>query len=134
MLPASPFSNNEEQRAFHFFRAHTYSGLAPLFQSDFWEGIILQACHHEPAIRHSVIALGALHQRFLCGDRGKDVYWPTYSETIVDTFALQQYTKALRFSIHSTESRTGDSTLMACILFVYFEVLYVSIISLLVCS
>lgn len=125
ILSVTPFSKREEHRAFDFFQKHTYAGLAPLFQSKFWEGTILQACHHEPAVRHSVIALGAIHQRFLCGERGArddKTYWPTYSQTISDTFAVQQYTKALRSLIVSTTSRSDDVTLMACILFIYFEV------------
>ncbi|KUJ10771.1 uncharacterized protein LY89DRAFT_723348 [Mollisia scopiformis] len=121
ILPPSPFSNEQEHRGFAFFRRYTCSRLAPNFRSRFWEQIVLQACHHEPAIRHAVVALGSLHEQTMCRGLSHEVQGTTSSNHATDTFALQQYTKALRILAIAPEKTFGDVTLMACILFVYFE-------------
>lgn len=59
----------EERRCFEFFLTRTASQLSGFWDSDFWNCLILRATHHQPAIRHAVLALGSLHERFEAGDR-----------------------------------------------------------------
>ncbi|KAI0852397.1 hypothetical protein F5Y00DRAFT_273814 [Daldinia vernicosa] len=47
---------------FQLFRERTASELSGFFDSSFWTRNVLQECHSEKAIRHSVVALGALYK------------------------------------------------------------------------
>ncbi|KAF3068927.1 hypothetical protein GL218_08132 [Daldinia childiae] len=47
---------------FQIFRERTASELSGFFDSSFWTRSVLQECHSEKAIRHSVVALGALYK------------------------------------------------------------------------
>ena len=50
--------DEQERRSFSFFRSRTAFEIAGYFPSYFWETLILQASHADPAILHVVIALG----------------------------------------------------------------------------
>lgn len=56
-----PFSDQEGQY-FHLFREHTANELSGFFDSAFWTRSVLQECHSATAIRHAVVALGALYK------------------------------------------------------------------------
>ncbi|AEO56223.1 hypothetical protein MYCTH_2300906 [Thermothelomyces thermophilus ATCC 42464] len=56
-----PFTDQEGQY-FHLFREQTASELSGFFDSTFWTRSVLQECHSAPAIRHAVVALGALYK------------------------------------------------------------------------
>ncbi|KAG5983200.1 hypothetical protein E4U55_000541 [Claviceps digitariae] len=47
---------------FELFRIQTASELSGYFNSSFWAQRVLQECHAERAIRHAVVALGALYK------------------------------------------------------------------------
>lgn len=47
---------------FQLFRTHTARELSGFFDSVFWTQTVLRECHYEDAIRHAVIALGALYK------------------------------------------------------------------------
>ncbi|KAI8961553.1 hypothetical protein F5Y11DRAFT_223555 [Daldinia sp. FL1419] len=47
---------------FQLFRERTAGELSGFFDSSFWTRSVLQECHSEKAIRHSVVALGALYK------------------------------------------------------------------------
>ncbi|KAI1322554.1 hypothetical protein F5Y16DRAFT_37529 [Xylariaceae sp. FL0255] len=49
------------QQSFANFVHHTWPQLAGFFKSDFWDRIVLQAAHHEPTVRHAVVALGSCY-------------------------------------------------------------------------
>ncbi|KUJ06421.1 uncharacterized protein LY89DRAFT_603422 [Mollisia scopiformis] len=87
---SSIVANDREQRSFHFFRQTTVAHLSGCFSEDVWDNLVLQTSHHEPAIRHAIIALGSLHERYV-----------THAALInrqdaLDDFALQQYNLAIR--------------------------------------
>ncbi|KAI0490810.1 hypothetical protein F4859DRAFT_24250 [Xylaria cf. heliscus] len=56
-----PFDSREGQY-FQLFRDYTASELSGFFDSSFWTRRVLQECHSEEAIRHAVVALGALYK------------------------------------------------------------------------
>ncbi|KAI9898326.1 hypothetical protein N3K66_006686 [Trichothecium roseum] len=47
---------------FDLFRSRTAAELSGYFDDSFWTRRVLQECHNEAAVRHSVIALGALYK------------------------------------------------------------------------
>ena len=53
-----------ESRFFDYFRRRTVPMTGKLLESHFWTKLVLQLAHEEPAIKHAVLALGALHRRF----------------------------------------------------------------------
>ncbi|KAF8850074.1 hypothetical protein BDZ45DRAFT_633415 [Acephala macrosclerotiorum] len=89
--PSSEIIGNErELRSFHFFRQTTAAQLSRFYGEGIWDRLMLQTCHYEPAIRHAIIALGSLHERFV-----------THNGLInkrdcLDGFALQQYSLAIQ--------------------------------------
>ncbi|CZR64389.1 uncharacterized protein PAC_14287 [Phialocephala subalpina] len=117
--PTQLFDNEQEYRSFVFFRDFSCSRLSYSFPSKFWEQILFQACHNEPAVRHAAVALGAQHERFMLGNKGLlDMQQPA---NISGTFPLEQYTKALRMLAPRLKDTSADVVLMASILFSYFE-------------
>ena len=113
--------NHEERRCFDFFLNRTATQLSGFWGSDFWRCLILRATHHQPAIRHAVLALGSLHERFEAGDRS--VIRPVWDK-MEGGFALKQYNQAIQQVIKDTKGgpQAVDVCLIACMLFACFEV------------
>jgi cyanate permease len=92
--------------------------LSGSFDPTFWTRLVLQAAYHEPSIRHAVIALGALHET-------SDVESTQESTRLL---AMQQYGKAMTCLVNPTiqteQRQTAHVALVACVLFVCFEVGY----------
>lgn len=113
-----------ERRSFHFFRSRTAPQLSGYFASDFWECLIPLSTHHQPAIRHAVVALAALHERFENNDNS--ILSSNY-DIAQGGFALQQYNRAIGCLIKPVTGggqQALDVSLVACILFACFEVCY----------
>lgn len=82
---------------------------------------MLQATHHEVAIRHAIIAIGALHSAFEQSHKpGNNPMWQD------DEFALQHYLKAIKCLVMPVgmqrDGQLVDVALITCVLFVCFEV------------
>ncbi|TVY42139.1 Transcriptional regulatory protein [Lachnellula subtilissima] len=110
----------QEKRGFHYFIEKTAPELCGFYNTGFWEYLILQTSAVEPALRHSVIAIGAVHEEFATKrlDQG-----PGLPPSEGFTFATNQYTKAighLRRSL-ATGKQKPLTALMSCILFVCFD-------------
>lgn len=117
------FKTDRERRSFEFFRRSTVSQLSGSFESPLWTHLVLLAAHHEPAVQHAAIALGALHECF-------EHQLSDHAE-VNFSFALQQYVKAIGLvtkPIHERGKQAADVALMTCILFVCFEVSSISIL------
>ncbi|GAB1319996.1 Zn(2)-C6 fungal-type domain-containing protein [Madurella fahalii] len=56
-----PF-DSQEGLYFQLFQEQTASSLSGFFDSAFWTRLVLQECHSEGSIRHTVVALGALYK------------------------------------------------------------------------
>ncbi|KAL3440508.1 hypothetical protein BJX65DRAFT_27319 [Aspergillus insuetus] len=100
----------DERRYLDFFRQTTAAQCAGYLYEEFWQRLIHQVSEAEPAVCHAVIALGALHYRFLQLRMGA----VAHSFRALDpTFSVQQCNKAIgclrqmlmadRSSRHSTE-------------------------------
>ena len=113
--------NGRERRSFHYFRDRTVPDLSGYFQSEFWDRLVLQFCHAEPAIRHALIALGAVHETFKISE---DHAARTGREEWNRRFSLQQYNKAiakLRKHLLTKGHQSVEVALICCLLFVCFE-------------
>lgn len=125
--------SNAERRAFAFFQTVTAPQLSSYFDVDFWTRLVFQMSHAEAAIRHAMIALGALAEQ---RDRSVGLV-PQYSYTIPkmsgtlkvqnsdSPFALQQYNKAIRAltARRATPNGSIEVALLVCILFICIEFL-----------
>ncbi|KAL8709529.1 MAG: hypothetical protein Q9220_005771 [cf. Caloplaca sp. 1 TL-2023] len=115
------FEDAVEQRSFAFFQERTVNEIVGCFPDTFWAKLVPLSTHYEPAIKHAVIALGSLHERFEQGDRS---ILKSNRDVMEGGFALHQYTKAIS---HLVRPRKGndkpplDTSLVACVLFACFE-------------
>ena len=115
--PSAPLlKTNREARSLDFFRRRTIPQLAGTFKSQFWEFLLLQAIHHEPAVQHAAVALGSAHEHFEISSN--------LSEKDQE-FSLQQYVRAIKLVASPTTGegrQAADVALMTCAIFVCFEV------------
>ncbi|KAM3449883.1 hypothetical protein MY3296_006575 [Beauveria thailandica] len=119
-LPLQP----AEIMYFELFRLHTASQLSGYFNSNFWTQRVLQECHNESAVRHSVIALGALYKTLELSFEAPydvDVQWHTDSIVSHWQVAVKQYSDACNAvlsvtgdTIHSHHTRLIAIILLAC--------------------
>ncbi|KAI9742209.1 MAG: hypothetical protein M1818_004109 [Claussenomyces sp. TS43310] len=93
------------------------------FDSDLWEVLILQLCQSEPAIRHAVISLTALHE-------AEEINGMAISKDRLNDsrhrFAVQEYNGAIRHLNRKSQNGGADLqviTLMACLVFIHIELL-----------
>lgn len=113
---------------FRLFREHTASELSGFFDSSFWTRSVLQECHSQEAIRHSVVALGALYKTL------EDMYesppgspderiGPSDHAMHHWEIAFRHYSLALKTMVASTsEDQTSQRTsLMATVLLACFD-------------
>jgi hypothetical protein len=111
-------NSKEERESFEFFTSYAVSNLCGFLDSPFWQRELLQAAHHEPAIQHCIIALGAMYRRF---SEGSDSH---LTETaMLDKylqFALRQSNQAIQDLLQKQKkisekvARTDKITLMTC--------------------
>ena len=111
----------EERRCLDYFLNRTAVQLSGFWGSGFWDCLIIRATHHEPAIRHAVLALGSLHERSEA--RHRSVLNPVWDK-MEGSFALTQYNQAIQQLIKpaSDGQQAVDVCLIACMLFACFEV------------
>ncbi|PWY81602.1 hypothetical protein BO94DRAFT_470027 [Aspergillus sclerotioniger CBS 115572] len=112
----------EERQYVQFFCTQTAHALSGFFPSEFWTKFLPQLSHCNPAVRHAVIAVGALHQRQLQGR----LMAANADSRQTDEFTIQQYNKAIRKFLQQMESPTDrefDSMLIQCVLFISLEML-----------
>lgn len=116
------FEDDIERRSFTFFKLRTIPEIVGFFPSDFWDRLVPLASYHEPALKHAVIALACLHERFENGDQS---ILKSNADVVDGGFALQQYNKAIRHLVSprgETVKPRLDTSLVACVLFACFEV------------
>lgn len=87
----SPSEDIQEQRSFEFFRTATLPNISGIFGLPAWK-LVLQACEKERALSQSVIALGALYERYSASHSNSTV---TNAVPIETSFPLRQYSRSL---------------------------------------
>lgn len=104
----------QEQRSFDFFRARTAGQFAGPFSSELWSKLLPRLSHQEEAIRHAIVAIGALHET---------AYGAANATTHAE-YAMRQYGKAISDVMALNVSRSdaaADIALISCLLFTAFE-------------
>ncbi|KAK3308827.1 uncharacterized protein B0T15DRAFT_119910 [Chaetomium strumarium] len=120
-----PFSHQEAQY-FNLFREHTANELSGFFDSAFWTRSVLQECHSAPAIRHAVIALGALYKTLEKSNESPPSS-PYPDSDPVDNArrhwetAFNHYSHAIQRVVDSTETTSKRTMLMASVLLACFD-------------
>ncbi|KAG8159714.1 hypothetical protein KVR01_010351 [Diaporthe batatas] len=113
---------------FQLFQAHTANELSGYFDSTFWSRLVLQECHSEAAVRHAVVALGALYKTLdkHCESPPSS---PAAAVVVVDTawqhweVAVRSYSNACTslVSVAGQDSRANRTRLMASVLLACFD-------------
>ncbi|KAF2033696.1 hypothetical protein EK21DRAFT_58220 [Setomelanomma holmii] len=88
------------------------------FDSEIWSRTMLQLSHSEPAIKHGILALSIMHERY-------ESAAPVSMESGND-FAFKQYTQAVKHSkqllaAHQEGRVSLEMVLIACIIFTCYE-------------
>lgn len=122
-----PFNPNDG-RYFELFRERTANELSGFFDSSFWTHSVLQECHTEEAIRHSVVALGALYktlEKMTESPPGSpnDNFDPTDHARAHWEVAFRNYDLALRAMVTRTsqDQSSQRTSLMATVLLACFD-------------
>ncbi|OAA61118.1 Zn(2)-C6 fungal-type DNA-binding domain protein [Niveomyces insectorum RCEF 264] len=124
-----PFDHNEGLY-FQLFRMQTANELSGFFDNVFWSRSVLIECHAEPAIRHAVVALGALYKTLekttesppgSPAEHGRDD--PVDSAYSHWEVALKQYSSACHAlaAVCTQDERTQRTRLMASVLLACFD-------------
>ncbi|KAF1841922.1 uncharacterized protein K460DRAFT_241906, partial [Cucurbitaria berberidis CBS 394.84] len=116
--PSQSFSpDSRETRSFQFFQTRTLPGWIEFFDSELWSRTVLQMSHSEPAIKHGLLALSTMHERF-------ETTAPAISASTND-FAFLQYMQAVKHSNKLLAAQAGnvniEKILIACIIFTCYE-------------
>ncbi|KAE9377133.1 hypothetical protein N431DRAFT_480242 [Stipitochalara longipes BDJ] len=118
-------TSEDEARYFDFFTERTAHELSGFFDSTFWSQLVLQESHNVAAIRHAVIALGALNKSL------ESAPGPDLKVNVIQSIdkmhhqhAVSQHLKAIQALNHYISSSSSPqlrNALIACLLFVCFE-------------
>lgn len=111
------FSNVVEKRYFQYFRRKTVASTNSLMDSRFWDRIVLQICHVEPAVKHAVLALSSLHQ---ISEARNDKDLALRHQRYAD----HQYQRALSAAqglLSSSSAADIDRVLIACLVFTCYD-------------
>ncbi|KAL7625086.1 hypothetical protein AAE478_004300 [Parahypoxylon ruwenzoriense] len=126
--PSILLFNPQEGQYFQLFRERTASELSGFFDCAFWTRSVLRECHSEEAIRHSVVALGALYKTLEKMSESppsspSDSIDPTDNFVQHGEVAFKHYSLALKSIISSTsqDQSTQRMSLMATVLLACFD-------------
>lgn len=119
--------HGSEVQYFELFRVHTASQLSGYFNSNFWTQRVLQECHSDAAIRHAVVALGALYKTLEQSNQpvspGNPRAVKKYNSVMSHwQVAIKQYSEACNSMLVLNGNATSHRTrLMATILLACFD-------------
>lgn len=102
-------SNDEESRALRYYCDHVAPFIAGPTDPYFWTHLVVQFTNFEPAVKHSVIAIGLLYGNIQTGVNPH-----------MDSLALRHYNAAI-YELKPVENK--GLVLLVCVLFVCIELL-----------
>ncbi|KAH8732421.1 hypothetical protein GQ44DRAFT_754950 [Phaeosphaeriaceae sp. PMI808] len=113
-LSSDPMLN----RSFEYFQTRTLPMWTEFFDSELWSRTVLQLSYSEPAIKHGILALSTMHERY-------ESISPMFTANSND-FAFVQYMQAVKYSnklltAHQEGKVSLEVVLVACIIFVCYE-------------
>jgi hypothetical protein len=106
-----------EKRYFQYFRQKTVASTNSLMNSRFWDRIVLQVCHIEPAVKHAVLALSSLHQ---LSEARRDPGVALRHQRYADQH-YQQALGAAQSLLRCSGPEDIDRVLVTCLVFTCFE-------------
>jgi hypothetical protein len=118
----SSSTSQQEKGAFDFFKHRSSVKLPGVFDSGFWETLVLQSSYSEPAVLHALMSLGAIHRSMANFESCKKRDFMNPDERL----ALQQYNKAIgHLDVHfkSQEKTSLRVALITCMIFICIELL-----------
>lgn len=115
-----PGQSPAEARALDYFRDIVAPRLAGTYDPTFWNRVVLQASHRVSSLRHAIVALASHWENVVVpGSRIRST-----TEWDCDTYALQQYTKAItemRMSLQHDPKPSREELLVSNLLFFCIE-------------
>lgn len=108
----------KENRSFEYFQTRTLPMWTEFFDSNLWSRTVLQLSHDEPAIKHGILALSIMHERY-------ESVAPLDTSVSHD-FAFVQYMLALKYSnellaAYQSGNASLEMVLITCIIFTSYE-------------
>lgn len=103
-----------------WFRHRTVTKIPGLFESTFWDRVVLQVSASEPAVLHASLALAAAHRNF----RNQDICHGELQWQDDEVFVLRHYNKAIaqaRTLLYTGDTPSTRVALILCLLFVCVE-------------
>jgi hypothetical protein len=121
-------SNEQSRRLYHSFLYEVVPSLCESLDSAFWQTEILRNSASRPAVQHAAIALGALYEQHLARQNDTSQSASKTHDAKLELMSSLWYTaaiKSLRNRIIQSSSNTElvEEAMMACLLFVYIELL-----------
>ncbi|KAF5505298.1 Aspercryptin biosynthesis cluster-specific transcription regulator atnN [Colletotrichum siamense] len=119
--------SQQEGLYFQLFRLHTANELSGYFDSVFWTRTVLQECHSGNAIRHAVVALGALYKTLEQSCESppgspSDSFSPADGAYRHWEVAVKQYSEAMNSLVDlSRDQKSHRTLLMASVLLACFD-------------
>ena len=116
-----------ENRYFDHFQRKTTSGFQGIMDWSIWNHLILQLCHHEPFVRESVVAIGALIRSLEVGNSDRE--FPARDDSPSEVaamhrqFAFLKYGRAVKAMQTALIGAEPTQILVACLLVFCFEIL-----------
>jgi hypothetical protein len=112
-VPGTP----DERRTFHYFRDRAAPEMAGYFNEGFWDRVLLQRTVSARSLRHAVVAVGSLHEKYATGNLAQANDVSDYY------FAMQQYSRAVTSLRQDLQDANvpREVVLMSCILFTCFD-------------
>lgn len=104
--------DENDRRYFKLFYEKFASDLCGYFHTPFWTRLILQECHHEPAIRHQILAISALCEAYTARPDQRDLHLQ---------FALMEQGKAIRQLRKRLSTESVRLASIASVIFGCFE-------------
>jgi hypothetical protein len=120
--PHIGFPGTEKERlSFCFFQQKTAPQLSGFFGGEFWETRLLQVAHHEPSVRHAILALGSLHAN---SQQDNNLIMQHRTSGWTDDFPLKNYGQAINILVKPLSQhgqQAIDVYLICSILFACIE-------------
>ncbi|MCJ1309047.1 hypothetical protein MMC25_002702 [Agyrium rufum] len=115
--PVQNFSEaSQDRRCFAYFRCRVVPDLSGCFEIDFWDRLVPQTAHAEPAVHHALLALGSLYESYSPEYRADPASLPA-------KLAVKHYTTAINLLSTGVASSTlsPHAILVSCLIFVWVE-------------
>jgi hypothetical protein len=109
----------EERRSLEFFRQRTAKQWSGWCDAAFWNYLVLQVGDAQPALKHAVVSIGALHESY---EVGGNRIGRSNNHGALRIFALQQCNKAI--SALLAESLPFSVVLMSCVVLACQQMLH----------